>query len=1239
MEMIILWVAQRIAIYGFNKLMDKTFENKESFSNYLYTLVLETIEEFQTEFPVKDDDEKFAFYKSQIILDELLKFRLFEKSGYLINENQIQSALEKNPKIIKPSPEQLEKFFEIFDRKVRDEPKLKKLEIEEFHKEKIYKIFEKVEQILSYLKLHIETSKGLLEEEYFVEIDDCYSDLKNLKPQSALLKLNKLETRIEKNSHFISGNLRANLSYLKGLCLEMNGDTVVANEEFIQAYKILPDNPNYLNRACISYYFLNDLKYKDLKLVIESVDDYDIICWAIDTFESENILTFLQDSVPQNVLDKHRFKRLILNYNLKVNKVNNLHLLNLLEAQKDSRDIPEVIDYDNIHHWIFILNATSITFFQKSEVTYYGHIKRDEFSLFFLQLSKMLARAIVQSELDNSYNNIIFIYYWLESELDITSDTIDRLQESYSKLKEKDSFRTVLYANAIQKTLGFKSALDIINDYKGELDESLLSLKAYCALNLTGTIDPFKEYFSNIKGIDTFNIRNICSFLIQTSIFDEETKRIFIKILEQKNISSKVYERLLKMLIITFSDQNFDIKLEDIDQLRLDLSGENKLFFFIALIYFENKHFEECSKFIKSYVNEEVESIDLFLYIRALDSHKKSKQLELLRVLRHWREKFSFNVYLIHIELEIRQILKDWDEIIVITNYGLIKLPGDELFFTLNIIALNNRKQYNEIAIQVPKALNFIYKASENAIRVALVLIENNFLIEGLEIIYRKAQIKSDSIARLNYFTLTTDLPPGLFAEKETVELDCYVRFQIDGQFETIIIDKQGIDNPLVNLSIGKHQNDTFLIGSTLSKKFKRVRIIRIMNKFLALFDDILSEINSSFSNLPVESITFEGTDRASIEKIFVDNFGATEAERRKHSDQTLKDYGLYNTSFSELTISNFDGQYTEAYYFLTSSLSDGFYAIPSKVISNRLTDDYKRIVLDFSSSLLFYELAKELDLKFEKFILAESTLAFIDRTIVLTENFRKSKMSISIYENKIIPHFYNNEFYDNRIKFLKDIKTWLTNNSEIILPEEKIDVIRTLSSKDKASLSFDYLVDNALLAQRDGNILITDDLIFFKYMHTKNKIFNTENYLVKKFASSKAEILEFLLRSRYIGITLNKDVIYNAYINKNKLGYQHIYNYVLRNISLKLSFSPLNIFAVVDFLKAVALNPGVTYEKFQSDATNILLMLISSFPKTAYNLLLKRRIDLVFKLLGIYHDIMLKSLIDAIRILNRKPA
>ncbi|OFX87846.1 MAG: hypothetical protein A2W99_16150 [Bacteroidetes bacterium GWF2_33_16] len=1234
METLLILAAQQIAAYGFNKGLDKIFENKESFSKRLYKVISESIDEYEKKFPKDDVNGKFAFYKSEILIEEFLKYRLFAHKGYELSINKIQIALEKNPNIIKPTREELEHFFEIFDVKVKNEDKLKELEMKTFHKEEIFNIYEKVEKILNLLETHFVEVVGLLEEEYKEVLNSCLSEIKKLKLTTALKRLEEVEIRIEKNQKHVSKNLISSLVYFKALCYESLGKSNEAYEFFIKAYNISDIQSQYIEKACISYYSLKNEKYLELKEQIEVTDEFNAICWAINALESDDIIDYITNKVPKNVLDKNNFKRLVFNNNLKLRKSHNLHLIDSLDVNKLSKEIPEMINYDNLHHWIFVLNITSIVYLSTCEIPFFGNLKKEENTIYFLDLSRILANSIINSELGETYYGIVFFFYWLESEIDCKPDTIDNLKKTYNKLKEPDSFKTMLIANSVQKRVSPETAIKIIEEFKGELDESLISLKTYCKLDDTLTDNSVLEYFKFIDKIDNLNIINVCSYLIPVIQKNIVSKEQLIEIINKIEFAKQIFKELIVLIIDSLSNSEIKIPVEQIDKIKDELLDEPRLYFFISLSYFKNKYFKECIEFLESYINEEEESRDLSLYINALDADKSSDQLKLLQLLKKWRENYSFFDYFLIIEIELRQILKDWKEIRIISKFGLSKLPNDERFFTYYIYSLFETNDKEELEKELPKIAKFSFNITQNALSVANVLIEYGFLDEAIEIIYQKAVNRSDSVARMKFFSLGINFPPKYFENFEKVDIGRFVKYEIDGELETIHITESNLSNDIVKNSLSKNISETFTIGNKLTRKLKSVKILRIMNKFSALNDDIFAEANSSFSNLPIESIKFETLDKDGIDKAFIDNFGAEEQESRKHKEQNFSDFYSYKISFSELVNFNFKGLYIDSYYYLTSAQSDGFLIRPLKYIDSKIEIKDKKLVIDFSSGLLLYELSEKFGLKYDKFYITDNLINLIDNLIYQAGQGQKTEMSITLYKDKVIPHFYSEDFHKNRINFLLKLKSWFRENSFAEIPKEKINVIRPLYNDGKLTPALEFLIDCVFLAQRKDYVLMSDDISYLKLLHFNN-IISSEKFLIEKFPDKKNDILEYMLNKRYIGITINAEVLYSSYINQNKSDYNHIYNYALRNISLKDNFSPFNIFVAVEYLKKLALNASVSKEKYKYDATNFFISLISSFPNMNYGFTLQSRIAQKFKLIPDYLDLTFLALLDALRIYN----
>ncbi|MCK5443196.1 MAG: hypothetical protein KAJ23_15025, partial [Maribacter sp.] len=173
----------------------------------------------------------------------------------------------------------------------------------------------------------------------------------------------------------------------------------------------------------------------------------------------------------------------------------------------------------------------------------------------------------------------------------------------------------------------------------------------------------------------------------------------------------------------------------------------------------------------------------------------------------------------------------------------------------------------------------------------------------------------------------------------------------------------------------------------------------------------------------------------------------------------------------------------------------------------------------------------------------------------------------------------------------------------------------------------------NVFLAQRDNYTLISDDLIYSSGLHLDSGLISSELYLEKRLPKERRdEIFQFLLQKRYIGLTISPENLYRSYINQNKAGLPHVYEYALLNLSLRENWISSNINVIVAFLRKVALNPAISKEKYGFDATNLFATTIPNFTSPSLALILKREIEKEFKYLGDYLEITLAALLDALR-------
>ena len=1235
METLIFFIIQQIASYGINKGIDLVTNNRNNFEDRLSKVIQKTIEEFKKKCKIPETLDKIPFYSSETIVEELLKFRLFSNHHYKLEEGKIQDALLNNPKIIRPTREQIQNFLQIFSDKVREDDLLKQLEIDKNYKETVFQVLDVVVETRDILQSQFREMASLLEDEYKKEIAFCEENLANLKPKTALEYLLALETRINENYKHVSSKLKSNFSFIKGICHEAVGNQSEAFSSFINAVKLDSDNLNYLAKACISYYYSEDDKYKEIKTEIEKIDEHSPVCWAIKVFTAKDKVSFLKENVPKPVLNNRYFKRLVFNNNFPRQWTDNLELATLLDVPIEIESLPQSISYDNFHHWLFVLNVTSIRYFRYNDIPLHEFIQRTESINRFYSLLKVFSITLKNSEMHDNYNSIIFTYYWLQSEIDLKNDTLVNLQHSYNNLNEdeKGAFNTMRLANAFQKHVGIDKGLDIIESYDGEMDEALFMLRLFCRLPELSKEDIVK-FFEFYDVIDSLAIHNACTIIIEGTRLGLISRSELNELIENVEFKNESHKQLLALLLDSISKlKKGSVSIEEINSLKIALKDETTQNFNIALLYFENKYLDECANFLESYVDEEKETRDLYLYIQVLNAQKSKNQLKLLRLLKYWRLHFSFNPVLLRIEIELQQILRAWDEIYSISKYGLEKNEDDEVFLTAFVVSAFFSKNDSEIITILSKIDSFQFQRTENAIRVASSLVQMGHYKKGLDLLYKKAKKKDDVIARMNFLSLSIQSEKSdsnYFKDLEVVCQDSYVELEIDGNVTGLLVDENQLKQPLGKKVLSKRVGEKFILEKPMSRKLQTVVVKRITDRYAGLTLEIFKEAHSSTNNLPLETFKIDPNSPQSLEKSFIENFAGIEEQRRKTREKNFNDYYSYQCSLMELVNGNFNSSYIDCYLHLTSPNGKGFMVCPIRHLKQDISLDGK-LVIDLSSGLLFYYLSKELGLKFDKLIIAKGFMNLIDKWIHETDANRSSKMSMSIKGNRVVPFFYDDNFHDRRIDFLQDIKKWFVENTNPITPEEKVDM-RPIYSDDKLPPVFECVFENVLLGQREGHSLLTDDLVYTKFNMATGFI-SSEKYLLNRFPDKRDAILEFMLSNRYMGVTVNEEVLYSSYINQNKDKYSHVYSYALTNLTLPQNFSVFSIIKAIAFLKKLALNPAMSITNFEKEARHVLALIISKNPNPSDNVKITQLIKDNFELLGDYYIVTLRAVFDALKI------
>ncbi|SHE69164.1 hypothetical protein SAMN03080594_1011000 [Arenibacter palladensis] len=135
-------VDQFIKEEGYGRFKKLLFPEKK-YKNQLVKIIYETIEDFEQNHKYDSSNGMFPFYHSQIFFEHLTLYVLFKK-GTL---DEIKDDFNKFPKIIQPTPKDLEDFYSLFTEKLNADTVLKKLFIDENYKNQIFDISKSIEEV------------------------------------------------------------------------------------------------------------------------------------------------------------------------------------------------------------------------------------------------------------------------------------------------------------------------------------------------------------------------------------------------------------------------------------------------------------------------------------------------------------------------------------------------------------------------------------------------------------------------------------------------------------------------------------------------------------------------------------------------------------------------------------------------------------------------------------------------------------------------------------------------------------------------------------------------------------------------------------------------------------------------------------------------------------------------------------------------------------------------------------
>ena len=117
--------------------------DKAKYEKVLNSIICKTVKGYEKENSIPDEGEKYAFYKSQLIVNALISQRLFKDFDYKSMEN----AFRQDDRVIQPRPDQLIQFITLFETFFNENPDAASLGIESQYKGLIFYVADKVDII------------------------------------------------------------------------------------------------------------------------------------------------------------------------------------------------------------------------------------------------------------------------------------------------------------------------------------------------------------------------------------------------------------------------------------------------------------------------------------------------------------------------------------------------------------------------------------------------------------------------------------------------------------------------------------------------------------------------------------------------------------------------------------------------------------------------------------------------------------------------------------------------------------------------------------------------------------------------------------------------------------------------------------------------------------------------------------------------------------------------------------
>ena len=907
--------------------------------------------------------------------------------------------------------------------------------------------------------------------------------LHSFKPKTARQLLEQLEIDMSQKER-IEDNIKSKIAFLKATCdgfLDIKEDELSVS--LINSYNLNKSDFKLKEIASLEYFKLKQIdRAKELVDEILTIEEYNPVAWAVKTLmvPSPSLESVLSE-VPEFVRVNTIFRRIIY-FRSRGKGIYNDALIafQTYNIQLNLDDFDESpLSFQNYKERVFLIESL---LFDYSKSVWISFNKQEIADI--TELTKMrkvlssFVSEIENTEIQSNHIVIQFFIAYLHYQMHSDPQSVYEMVRCYEKMPAKQLIFLLLTANSLQQISKSDKAIELIEQIE-EKDPVLLDLMMFCQIkkkDQNGYLKYVKEYLPKVEYINKQNIHNYF-FIPQTlSEFNLLSEIPPIEFIEGKKFATSWTKEFLTLFIEILNGDRRDGISGEVDVFYNKVTvSEEVLYVFFAICFQLLDNHSKCCEVYEKFVRTDIENSDLHSYILALH-RSKNRHKDLLPLLLNWRKNFSFEEQLVRLEIELRRQLFEWSEVINCCEYMFDQGVINEFNLINYAIALHEYDlpdKDEKIRLLLSNLEKTTFKNYRSYSTIITVLEHSNFQDEALQLLFSKAKEKTNAQARMEFFSFTSFREQRYLVNYPEIKEGVYLKFKMN---EAIIYDELDENNEYLEYLIGKKIGDEITIPGKYGGPGNTITILRIMNKYLSLYDEIMEEVRTNpMSKIPMQSFDasdyIDGKDGKSILDFFKeigDNRTTEELE------QNFIGYYNHEITFSELVLNEYSENYLKAYYNLTKERQDLTQINPLE-LGIKTLEKYDEFILDFTSLLRFFEISKSIGSKLGvKFTITTSMLSLI-----------------KTYSTEFPPVSGKDYILDKN--YYSELLAWINENCQTKMPYSKLDALAMTEEKRKLSVVHNYGLDNCcLLLDNEKALLISDDLVYFKmFLVNSGKIIN----------------------------------------------------------------------------------------------------------------------------------------------------